>query len=58
MWEVGLWGPKHVGSGTFKMLCHPPPPVYSYRLKLTCRARYKYATVHIIMHPGVFVIEK
>ena len=25
MWEVGLWGPKNVGSGTFKMLCHPPP---------------------------------
>ena len=25
MWEVGLWGPQNVGSGTFKMLCHPPP---------------------------------
>ena len=23
---MGLWGPKNVGSGTFKMLCHPPPP--------------------------------
>ena len=29
MWEVGLWGPKNVGSGTFKMLCHPPPPLFN-----------------------------
>ena len=24
MWEVGLWGQQNVGSGTIKMLCHPP----------------------------------
>ena len=32
-WQVQFWrggGTQDVGSGIFKMLCHPPPPPYGY----------------------------
>ena len=36
MWEVGFWGPKHVGSVTFKMLCHQWSPPYGGFLRTWC----------------------